>query len=76
MLNYIPDLFAEPLMADREREAKAIALAAQAARCRRGLRAGFAWRLARLALLLHREAAVGAGLLRGIEADPAAAEKL
>ncbi len=54
MLSYIPDLFVEPLMAAREREARAIARAGEAAGGRSGLRAGFASRLARLALLLHR----------------------
>jgi hypothetical protein len=61
MLSYIPDLLVEPLIADREREARAIARAAEAASRPRGLRARFASRLARLALLLHREAAAGVG---------------
>ncbi len=48
-------------MAEREREAKRVSRA-KAASGRRGLRAGFASRLARLALTLHREAAAEAGL--------------
>ncbi len=74
MLSYIPDLFVEPLMADREREAKRIVLAALAVGRRRGLRAGFASRLARLALLLHREAAAGVGepALGDMDCDPTA----
>ncbi len=62
MLDYTPELMALPVIADREREAGAIARAAEAASRPLGLRAGFASRLARLALTLHREAAAEAGL--------------
>ena len=51
-----------PFPAERQREAGAIVRAAKAAGRPRGLRAGFASRLARLALILHREAATDAGL--------------
>ncbi len=61
MLSYIPDLLVEPLMADRECAARAIARAGEAAGRPIGLRAAFASRLARLALALHREAAAGVG---------------
>ena len=44
---------------ERERELKALALAAAATGRRSGLRAGLAAALARLALALHREAAAG-----------------
>jgi hypothetical protein len=44
---------------EREREVKALALAAAAGK-RSGLRAGLAAALARLALAVHREAAAGA----------------
>ena len=50
------------LVAERQREAGAIVRAARAAGRPRGLRAGFASRLARIALILHREAATDAGL--------------
>ncbi len=78
MLSYIPELFVEPLIADHEREAEAIARAGEAAAGRRGLRAGFASRLARLALLLHREAAAGVGepALGDMDGDPAAPLKI
>ena len=59
MLNYIPDLRVRSLTADRERDAEAIARAAEAVGRRRSLRAGFAARIGRLALALHREAAAG-----------------
>ncbi len=49
-------------VAERQREAGAIVRAAEAAGRPRGLRAGFASRLARIALILHREAATDAGL--------------
>lgn len=49
-------------VAERQREVGAIVRAAKSAGRPRGLRAGFASRLARLALILHREAATGAGL--------------
>ncbi|MCH7998612.1 MAG: hypothetical protein IIA91_03905 [Chloroflexi bacterium] len=49
-------------VAMRQREAGAIVRAARAAGRPRGLRAGFASRLARIALILHREAATDAGL--------------
>ncbi len=62
MLDYLPELLASHLIADREREAEAIALSVKAEAGRRSLRAGFASRLARLALTLHREAAAEAGL--------------
>ena len=45
---------------ERERELKALALAAAATGGRSGLRAGLAAALARLALAVHRDAAVGA----------------
>ena len=48
-------------LAEREREAKRVSRA-KAASGRRGLRAGFASRLARIALTLHSEAAAEAGL--------------
>jgi len=64
MLNNAPDLLVRHIMADREREARAIARlrAAKPLGRPRGLRAGFASRLARIALILHREAATDAGL--------------
>jgi len=64
MPGYIPDLIVRAIMADREREVRVIARlrAAKAAGCPSGLRAGFASRLARIALTLHREAATAAGL--------------
>ncbi len=49
-------------VAERQREAGAIVRAAKAAGRPRGLRARFASRLARIALILHREAATDAGL--------------
>ena len=49
-------------VAMRQREAGAIVRAAKAAGRPRGFRAGFASRLARIALILHREAATDAGL--------------
>ncbi len=52
-----PNLDALTIIADREREALAVARAAQAAGRSRGLRAGFASLFARLALALHRDAA-------------------
>ncbi len=48
-------------LAEGQREADAVVRAAKATRPR-GLRAGFASRLARIALILHREAATDAGL--------------
>jgi len=57
MTDLTHNLLVGAVMADREREARAIALAAQATRRPQGLRAGFAGRLARVALLLDREAA-------------------
>jgi hypothetical protein len=48
-------------LAEGQREAGAIVRATKATRPR-GLRAGFASRLARIALILHREAATDAGL--------------
>ncbi len=50
------------LTAERQREVGAVVRAAKAAGRPRGFRAGFASRLARLALTLHREAAAEAGL--------------
>ena len=49
-------------VAEPQREAGAIVRAANATGRPRGLRAGFASRLARIALILHREAATDAGL--------------
>ena len=49
-------------LAERQRGAGAIVRAAKAAGRPRGLRAGFASRLVRIALTLHREAATDAGL--------------
>ena len=57
MTDLTHNLLAGAVMADREREARAIARVAQATRRPQGLRAGFASRLARVALLLDREAA-------------------
>ncbi len=54
-------------VAERQREASAIVRAAKVAGRPRGLRAGFATRLARIALILHREAATDAGLQPGTE---------
>ena len=48
--------------AERQLEAGAIVRAAEPVGRPRGLRAGFATRLARIALILHREAATDAGL--------------
>ncbi len=64
MPGYIPDLIVRAIMADWEREARALARlrATKPVRRPRGLRAGFASRLARIALILHREAATDAGL--------------
>ena len=64
MPGYIPDLIVRAIMADREREVRAITRlrAAKAAGHQSGLRAGFASRLARVALILHREAATDARL--------------
>ncbi len=77
MPGYIPDLIVRAIMADREREVRAIVRlrAAKAAGRPPGLRAGFASRLARIALTLHREAATAAGLhprteSPGIDGDP------
>ncbi len=69
MPGYIPDLIVRAIMADREREARAIARlrAAKVARRPRGFRAGFASRLTRLALALHREAATETALQPGVE---------
>ena len=53
--------------ADRKREVGAAVRAAKAAGRPRGFRAGFASRLARIALTLHREAAADAGLQPGAE---------
>ncbi len=50
------------LTAERQRKVDAVVRAANAVDRPRGLRAGFASRLARLALTLHREAAAEAGL--------------
>jgi hypothetical protein len=49
-------------LAEGQREVGAIVRAAKAAGRPRGLRAGFASRLVRIALTLHREAATDAGL--------------
>ena len=49
-------------VAEPQREAGAFVRAANATGRPRGLRAGFASRLARIALILHREAATDAGL--------------
>ena len=57
MIDLTHHLLLGAVMADREREAQAIARAAQATRRPQGLRAGFAGRLARVALFLDREAA-------------------
>ena len=54
-------------VAERQREAGAIVRAAKAAGRPRGLRAGFASRLARIALILHREAATDAALQPRVE---------
>ena len=51
------DPLVRAILADREREAQAIARRAEAAGAPRGLRAGFAARLARLALRLDGDAA-------------------
>ncbi len=50
------------LTAERQREVGVVIRAAKAAGRPRGFRAGFASRLARIALTLHREAAAEAGL--------------
>ena len=57
MMDLTQNLLVGAVMADREREARAIDRAAGAARRPRGLRAGFAARLACVALHLDREAA-------------------
>ncbi len=64
MPGYIPDLIVRAIMADREREVRSITRlrAAKAAGRSGGLRAGFASRLTRLALALHREAATETAL--------------
>ena len=54
---------------ERERQLKALALAAAGAGRRSGLRAGLATGLARLALAVHRDAAAGA--VPRPQADPA-----
>ncbi len=51
------DPLVRAILADREREAQALARLAEATGAPRGLRAGFATRLARLALRLDRDAA-------------------
>lgn len=78
MLSYMPDVFVEPLIAEREREARAIARAAEVAGDPRGPRADFAAALARLALLLHRDAAAGVRepALGDMDGDPTAPLKI
>ncbi len=70
MPGYIPDLIVRAIMADREREARAIARlrAARATRRPPGLRARFASRLAHVALALHRDAAAATMLQPEAEA--------
>lgn len=58
MVDYIPELVARPIMAERQRDAEAISRPALAVDRPKSLRAGFAAQLARVALALHREAAV------------------
>ncbi len=60
----VPVLTAVPNLAsaERQREADVVVRVAKAAGRPRGFRAGFASRLARIALTLHREAATNAGL--------------
>ena len=62
MLDYISELEARLIMAEWDRRANAILRATEAAGSPRGLRAGFASHLARLALAVHRDAAAAAGL--------------
>ncbi len=57
MIDFTHELLVRAVLAEREREVKAIARAAEGAGRRRGLRASFAARLARLALWVDREAA-------------------
>ncbi len=57
MINFAHDLEMRASVAEREREARAIARVSEAAAASRGLRAGLAARLARLALLLDRDSA-------------------
>ncbi len=57
MINFTHDLEMRASAAEREREATAIARVSEAAAASRGLRAGFAARLARLALSVDRDAA-------------------
>jgi len=57
MTDLTQNLLASAVMADREREARAIARAAEVTGHPRGLRASFAARLACVALHLDREAA-------------------
>ena len=62
MLEHISELEARLIMAEWERQANAILRATEAAGSPRSLRAQFASHLAHLALAVHRDAAVGAGL--------------
>lgn len=62
MLEYTPELLVRPLLADREREAAALALAFAASGRAPGLRAAVAGGLARLAVALHHDAATAAAL--------------
>ncbi len=57
MINFTHDLEMRASIAEREREARAIARVSEAAAASRGLRAGFAARLVRLALSVDRDAA-------------------
>ncbi len=57
MTDLTHQLLVSAVLAEREREAQAIARAAQATGRPQGLRAGLASRLARVALFLDREAA-------------------
>ncbi len=57
MMNFTHDLEMRASVAEREREARAIARVSEAAAASRGLRAGFAARLARLAMSVERDAA-------------------
>ncbi len=62
MFELTHEVVAYSILADWEREANAIARSAEAKSHLRGLRARSASRLAHLALALHHDAAVGAGL--------------
>jgi hypothetical protein len=62
MLQHTTDIEARLIMAEWERQTKAISRATEAAGSSRGLRARLASHLAHLALAIHRDAAAGAGL--------------